>query len=175
MRPRGDPLQIGVKLVRGIGRQVQFLKRRRIQIGQKLTDFIARRKAPSGNPGMRKPRVAAELRLRRFSEHDDLRRARLLGGDRRLKSGAAAADYELRECFQFSRFRISVFGDSCIWRASAQFFLYRLWIKPELSSLFMNELSMRVSTRTSAIFGVELNQKLCSRFIPSMVVCGARS
>jgi hypothetical protein len=43
---------------------------------------------------MRKSRVAAELGLRRFLKHDDLRRACLFSSDRRLKSGATAADYD---------------------------------------------------------------------------------
>jgi hypothetical protein len=48
-------------------------------------------------------------------------------------------------------------------------------MKPELSSLFMKELSISVSTRTSAIFGLSWIKSFYSRFIPSTLVCGARS
>ena len=68
-----------------------FAKHRVIHVRQELADLFGAGKHPA-KTGVGKARVAAELRLRRFFEHDDFRRARLFSRDRRLKSGAAAAD-----------------------------------------------------------------------------------
>jgi hypothetical protein len=121
-----------------------------------------------------KPRVAAELRLRRFFQHDDLRRARLSRRHRRFEGGAAAADNHYWDILSSHGLR-SPSSMKLLRRAAYQFFLYRLWMNPELSSLFMKELSISVSTRTSAIFGLSWIKSFCSRFIPSTLVCGARS
>jgi hypothetical protein len=75
-----------------------LLKHRRRPCPAGTGEFHRRRKTPS-ETGMGKPRVAAELGLRRFFEHDDLRRACLFSSDRRLKGGAAAADYDYGNVF----------------------------------------------------------------------------
>ena len=91
-------LQVAVKLFRRVGRNVKFGEHRVIHVRQELADLFGAGKYPAKS-GVREARIAAEFRLRRFFEHDDLRRARLFRRDRRLERGAATADHDHRDVF----------------------------------------------------------------------------
>ncbi len=88
-----DALQVGVELLRRVGRNVQLCKGLVVDVRQELADLLGTGKHPAKS-GMGKTRVAAELRLRCFFQHDDFRSARLLGRNRSLEGGAATANHD---------------------------------------------------------------------------------
>jgi len=63
-----------------------------------VADLFGAGKYPAKS-GVREARIAAEFRLRRLFEHDDIRRARLFRCDRRLERGAATTDHDHRDVF----------------------------------------------------------------------------
>src|SRR5689334_1485199 len=78
----------------------------------------------------------------------------------------------IRICFEL---RFSNFGFSRSSPPLNQFFLYTLCMKPELSSLFINELSTTLSTLTSETLGFTCVSSRCNRFMPSKFGVGTRS
>ena len=83
--------EIGGEIRRRIAGQMQSVELASGHIGHKAANF---RCAGIGEAksGVRETRVATELRLGRFFQHDDLTGTALLGCHRRFKGGAPAAD-----------------------------------------------------------------------------------
>ena len=77
---------------------MEFLKQRIVDFGQKRANLIGAGKHPA-KARVRVASVATELRLRRFLQHDDSRRARLSRRHRRFEGGAAATDNYNRDVF----------------------------------------------------------------------------
>jgi hypothetical protein len=77
---------------------MQLLKQRVVHLREEPPNLIGAGKHPP-KTGVGIACVTAELRLRRFLEHNDPRRARLFGRHRRFERRAASAYYCYRDVF----------------------------------------------------------------------------